>query len=148
LIAGSDDARRARYRAALHALDWQTQETDDGRDALVKAMADSPDVLVVDERLSGLDALSLCELVKRDENARSIRLLLVVDRPSPRAREHAKEIGIDALLASSVSPKLLRATSLQLVAALGAPGSKRTASPAKAGRHAKPLNTSRVKSSS
>jgi CheY-like chemotaxis protein len=147
LIAGSDEARRTRFRAALHALHWQTQETIDGRDALAKALADNPDVLVVDERLAGLDALSLCELVKRDENARSIRLLLVADTPSARARLRAKEIGIDELVTSSVSSKLLRATFLQMIAGAAPGRPKRSPSPAKAGRLARPSKAKRVKSS-
>src|SRR5436190_22922371 len=66
LIADGDAEVRAQYRAAFSQAAEAIHESEDGAEALGKAICHLPDLLVAETRLRRIDGLSLCRLLRDD----------------------------------------------------------------------------------
>jgi len=98
LIADRDSITRRAYAALFAQHDWQSEETDDGREALAKAVAHLPRVVVVDARLPGINGYELCTLLHRDPLTSGIAVVLTTDDPASSTLERAKSAEADAVL--------------------------------------------------
>ncbi|MEZ6132314.1 MAG: response regulator [Planctomycetaceae bacterium] len=52
----------------------------DGRDGLLKAQSTSPDLIVLDLMLPGMDGLQICRLLRSDSRTQQIRILMLTAR--------------------------------------------------------------------
>ena len=59
---------------------WSVDQASDGREALAKAIASRPDVIVTESRLPGISGFDLCSILKQDPATRSIPI--VISKPS------------------------------------------------------------------
>jgi DNA-binding response OmpR family regulator len=78
------------YGEFLTLASWLVDEASDGREALAKAIAFHPDVVITETHLPGIDGITLCELLRRDVATHTIPVVFVT------AETHAADIEVAA----------------------------------------------------
>jgi CheY-like chemotaxis protein len=115
LIADFDSDTRQLYREWLRPLGCDVIDAVDGRDALVSALIHRPGLVITDTRLPVFSGYELCELLRRDSQARSVPILVVTGESQKPAMDRARDAGADAVLVKPVTPEGLLADALRLV---------------------------------
>ncbi len=95
------------YRESLTADKWAVDESDDGREALAKALTAPPDLVVTETHLAGITGYDLCSLLRRDAVTRNVPIVVVTTDASPAAIERATESGADRVLVKPCLPETL-----------------------------------------
>ena len=143
LVVEPDDDTRAMYSQWLQLAGWDVIEASDGRDALVKALAQRPTLVMSETRLPMFDGYALCEVLRRDSTTRTVPILVVTTETRPAHLERARAAGADAIL---VKPAPLDAL-LAEIRRLLTPPAERYGKPAilratAAGHHTQPASMS------
>jgi two-component system chemotaxis response regulator CheY len=99
LVVDPDTDTRALYRHALEGSGHDVVEAADGRDALVKALIESPQLIITETRLPMMDGFALCEILRRDHATRSTPILVVTSEAESAKLQRARAVGADAVLA-------------------------------------------------
>src|SRR3954468_260420 len=95
LLVDRDRATRQIYAECLRQTGCDTDEADDGREALAKAIARHPDVVVTETRLPGIDGCALCELLRNDPTTRETAIVVVTGDEYERDIARARKAGAD-----------------------------------------------------
>jgi DNA-binding response OmpR family regulator len=98
LIAESEAAGRQGHSDCLRSADWDVVESDEGRDALAKALSMRLDLLVIDARLTGISGPDLCQVLRNDVETRTIPIVLVTAPGEPIDPAGACHSAADAVL--------------------------------------------------
>jgi CheY-like chemotaxis protein len=115
LLADDCDQVRELYAAVLTLAGVPFEMARDGHEALQKASALLPEVIVTDLNMPGLDGLEVTRLLKRESRTRGIPVVLCTSEP---IEGRAREAGCSAFLQKPCSMDDL----LQIVSSLRAPG--------------------------
>jgi CheY-like chemotaxis protein len=95
------------YAEFLRRLSYEIDEAEDGREALAKAIRTRPDLIVTETRLSGLNGMELCRLLRTDVATRDIPIIFVTGDAYDEQIEVAKAAGADAVLVKPCLPETL-----------------------------------------
>jgi two-component system, cell cycle response regulator DivK len=137
LIVDQDDDNRAMYGQYMKAANWIVEEAVDGRDALAKALALRPELIVTEIRLPGIDGFELCKLLRRDFATRGIPIVVVTGDAYPRDWKLALNAGATSVLLKPCLPEAVLAEAVRLLEAT------REAGPAAAAPAAPPADPER-----
>jgi DNA-binding response OmpR family regulator len=107
VIVDPDADTRALYRTALHASGFDTDEAEDGREALAKAFADRPLAVVVETRLPFVDGYDLCRILAHDAFTAGVPVIVVSGDAEDSQVERARNAGADAVLTKPCLPETL-----------------------------------------
>jgi diguanylate cyclase (GGDEF)-like protein len=77
----------------------------DGKDALLQAMQDTPDLIVADWVMPEIDGIELCRALRRSEAGRRIFFMIVTGREEESRIIQAFRAGVDDFLQKPVRPK-------------------------------------------
>ncbi|MGW6841228.1 response regulator [Streptomyces sp. NPDC054958] len=114
VLADEDLAVRAALRPLLEQRGYTlVAEAEDCRDALALVRTHSPDLLIIDIALPGLDAL---EVIKRVSGKTDTRTVVLTGRPAEKYAARARSAGAAAYLAKTEDPADL-GSALEAVAA-------------------------------
>src|SRR5438552_7442297 len=113
LIVDRDADTRKLYAEYLKLSACSVEEAEDGREALAKAIARQPDVIVTEARLPGIDGIALCELLRRDTATCNIPILCVTG--DTRELHRAETFGPDAVLVKPCLPERVLAEIYRLM---------------------------------
>ena len=104
-----DDDRRVRelLEAALTTHGFAVLTASDGDEAMKRAHADRPDLVVLDVRLPKRSGLDVCEALRHDTDDPALPIILVSAATDPEQRLHAFARGADDYLAKPFSPREL-----------------------------------------
>jgi DNA-binding response OmpR family regulator len=91
----------------LEADGWGVESSHDGRRALERLRASPCQLLVLDLQLPGMDGLSLCREVRRDERLRDVPIVMLTARSEEADRIVGLELGADDYIVKPFSPKEL-----------------------------------------
>jgi CheY-like chemotaxis protein len=107
LVDRDRDTRRmyAEYLRLAEACD--IVEAEDGRDALAKALARHPDVIVTETRLPGINGFDLCALLRRDTATSGIPIIVVTGDAFAADVRRAERAGADTVLTKPCLPEQL-----------------------------------------
>jgi CheY-like chemotaxis protein len=110
LLVDRDDDTRRSYADHLKQSAWATEEAADGREALAKALARRPDVIVTETNLPGISGYDLCSILKRDLATREVPVVMVTggDDGAGIDMQRAKTAGADAVLIKPCLPDVLQ----------------------------------------
>jgi CheY-like chemotaxis protein len=86
------------YSELLASAGYAVKGTDNGPDAFAQAVAEHPDLIVMDHDLPGLDGCDAAELIHGDPRTRDIPIIMISGRPTSEHLERAKRIGCKSLL--------------------------------------------------
>ncbi|MEL7363745.1 MAG: response regulator, partial [Bacteroidota bacterium] len=112
-----EDAAEVRaYVASLLRADYLVVEAADGIAGLAKARERTPDLVVSDVAMPGMDGLALTAALRDDPALGFVPVVLLTARAEVEDRVAGLESGADAYLAKPFDPRELRATVANLLA--------------------------------
>ena len=103
MIVDRDADTRKLYVEYLKLSACSVDEAEDGREALAKAIARQPDIIVTEARLPGIDGVVLCDLLRHDTTTCNIPILCVAG--DARQADRAQTLGADAVLVKPCLPE-------------------------------------------
>jgi two-component system chemotaxis response regulator CheY len=98
LVVDADDDTRALYRDSLSGVGYEVLEASDGRDAMTKALVESPSLIVTELRLPLVDGYALCEILHRDLATRAVPILVVTAEARLTELNRIRQAGASAVL--------------------------------------------------
>jgi CheY-like chemotaxis protein len=107
LLVDRDADTRHMYAEFLRAVHCDIDEAADGPEALAKAIARHPDVIVAETSLPGIDGYDLCRLIRKDPLTCDIPFLFVTANTFETDVTRANAAGADAVLAKPCLPEHL-----------------------------------------
>lgn len=108
MVAEDDPLVMALVRASLRSLAIDLLEADNGSAALALARERTPDLLLLDIGLPGIDGLEVCRRLKRDPPTRGIHVVLLTARAQQSDRDDGEVAGADDFVSKPFSPAKLR----------------------------------------
>lgn len=99
LIVEDDRISQKMVRDALRAAGYETEEVDSGELALQKVAESTPDLIVMDVRLPGIDGLETTRRLKADPGTAAIPIVAVTAHAMPEDESLIREAGCDAYIA-------------------------------------------------
>jgi CheY-like chemotaxis protein len=107
IIEDNDDARQM-LRHLLDRAGHEVHESAEGTDGLARALALSPDAVIVDIGLPGLDGYSIARRL-REDGPPGLLLVAMTGYGQDGDRERSREAGFDAHLTKPIDPLVLDA---------------------------------------
>jgi CheY-like chemotaxis protein len=115
LVVDPDADTRARYHEMFHANGWDVFEAADGREALAKALARPPALVVTEVRLPFIDGYALCDILRRDRATTAVPILVVTAEARSLGVDGARRVGANAVLLKPTTPEQLLAETRRLL---------------------------------
>ncbi len=109
LLVDRDADTRRMYGQYLTFGAWTVEESGDGREALAKAIARRPDVIITESRLPGISGFDLCAILKRDSTTQAIPVVMVTADAYAADVQRAQTAGADVVLIKPCLPEVLMA---------------------------------------
>jgi signal transduction histidine kinase/CheY-like chemotaxis protein len=109
VLVADDNADMREYIARILGERWAVETVADGEQALARAQADAPDVIVSDVMMPGLDGFGLLAALRSDERTRNIPIILVSARAGEEARIEGLQAGADDYLGKPFAARELAA---------------------------------------
>jgi two-component system, OmpR family, response regulator MtrA len=107
ILAVEDDERiRSAVKLALEDEGWIVDEAESGEDAIEMFQHSSPDVVLIDIMLPGIDGFELCRTIRRTS---SVPVVMVTARNDTHDVVAGLEAGADDYLTKPFAPKELSA---------------------------------------
>jgi len=91
----------------LTAADFEVVTAVDGLEALKKARAVLPNLIILDLMLPELDGLQVCKLLRRDQSTASIPIIILTAKAAEMDRVLGLELGADDYVSKPFSPREL-----------------------------------------
>ena len=91
----------------LKAAGYQIVTAADGNEALQKARATLPSLIILDLMLPEVDGLEVCKMVRRDPNTSAIPIIMLTAKAAEIDRVLGLELGADDYLTKPFSPREL-----------------------------------------
>lgn len=98
LVADPDPFNLRLLHEACEAAGYQVVTAADGPDVLAMIARQPPDLLVLDAKMSEIDAFEILRILKADTSLGNIPVLLVSDEGDPEARRRGIELGAEDTL--------------------------------------------------
>lgn len=91
----------------LEKKGFQIIVADDGISGLQKARHDTPDVILLDLMLPGIDGFLVCRLLKFDEKYKDIPVIIVSAKNGQKDKELGEKCGAEMYLTKPIDPQSL-----------------------------------------
>ncbi|HET7746491.1 MAG TPA: response regulator [Vicinamibacteria bacterium] len=104
LLVDDIEDNREMYVQYLTFTGYRVAEADSGQDALVKAAALRPDVIVMDMSLPGMDGWEATRRLKKDPVTKKIPVVALTGHAFAGSDERAREAGCDGFLTKPCTP--------------------------------------------
>src|SRR5262245_28462252 len=118
LLVDRDGDTPGWYAEFLRRAGWNITEAGEGREALAKAIAGRPDVIVTATRLPGISGLDLCKVLRRDPTTARIPVLFLTGNALETDTRKAMAAGASRVLIKPCLPDRLMTEINQLLIAL------------------------------
>ena len=109
LIVEDDQVSQKMVRDALQAGGYETAEAESGEAALQKVAEDTPDLILMDIRLPGIDGLETTRRLKADPQTAAIPVVAVTAHAMPEDEAMIREAGCEAYMPKPLRFSLLMA---------------------------------------
>ncbi|MFH1996096.1 MAG: response regulator [Candidatus Omnitrophota bacterium] len=109
LLVDDEPALLMALKIRLEANGFNILEASDGQMALDKAMADKPDLIILDVMLPKIDGYAICKTLKTDASKKTIPIIILSARAQTEDAQKAKEAGADAYLTKPIKSDILLA---------------------------------------
>ncbi|MGC8743894.1 MAG: response regulator [Verrucomicrobiia bacterium] len=91
----------------LTAAGFNVIKASEGNEAIKKAREQSPDLIVLDIMLPGIDGFEICKILKRDKTTASIPIIMLTAKAEEVDRIVGLELGADDYITKPFSPREL-----------------------------------------
>ncbi len=103
LLVEDNDTQRSLFEEALGARGFEVEVARNGAEALEKAEAFDPDLVLMDVQMPGMDGLEATRRLRETPSLRATPVLALTALVMPGDRERCREAGVDEYLAKPVS---------------------------------------------
>ena len=107
LIVDDEEDVLELVRYNLDKNGYKTETATTGEDALTKARAQLPDLMILDLMLPGIDGLEVCKKLKSDAKTQNIPIIMLTARGEEADIVTGLELGADDYVTKPFSPKVL-----------------------------------------
>src|SRR5919198_5101929 len=107
MIVDGDRDSRLLHKTVLTDVAETLLEAEDGVEALAKAAAGPPDVIVTDARLARIEGYALCALLRLDPRTHGAAIVMTTAAAFPEDIARAREAGADEVLVKPYMPEAL-----------------------------------------
>ena len=111
-----DDAEIRNYLLKELSADYKVTAFDNGEEALSAILTDTPDIIISDVMMPGINGYTLCRKVKQNVNINHTPVILLSAKAENEDRMEGLEAGADAYLTKPFSTEVLRSTITSLLA--------------------------------
>lgn len=111
-----DDTDIRNYLIRELSADYKVKAYVNGEDALSSILTDTPDIIVSDVMMPGINGYALCRKVKQNVNTNHTPVILLSAKADNEDRMEGLEAGADAYLTKPFSTEVLRSTITSLLA--------------------------------
>ncbi len=116
LVADDDPKVVELVHLALHAQHLRVVTAYDGDEAIRRALAERPDLVVLDARMPGKNGIEVCDWLRHDPEDPQVPVVLLADSNDAELRLEALARGADDVLTKPFSPRELVARAKRLLA--------------------------------
>jgi PAS domain S-box-containing protein len=109
ILIADDNADMRDYVRRLLGARWNVESVSDGREALERALAHPPDLVLSDVMMPELDGFGLLQALRAEPRTRDIPIILLSARAGEEARVEGLEAGADDYLLKPFSARELTA---------------------------------------
>ena len=109
LIIDDSTQIRSFLSEMLRPLGYAVSTASDGQRGLEKALAERPDLILLDLMLPGLDGLEVCKALKLDAKTRHIPVVMLTAKGEEADIVIGLEMGADDYMVKPFSPRVLLA---------------------------------------
>ncbi|MDI6692111.1 MAG: response regulator [Anaerosomatales bacterium] len=110
LIADDNMQIRMLVKAALRQLDCEILEAVDGEEALERAVAEPPDLLLLDVTMPKLDGFEVLEFLRKRPDTADIKVVMLTTAAQKTDLQRGVELGCDEYVVKPFEPRALRET--------------------------------------
>jgi two-component system cell cycle response regulator DivK len=110
LVVDDHEDNRRILRDLLRSAGYEVAEATTGEDGVAAAKARTPDLILMDIQLPGIDGYEATRRIKADESLRRIPLIVVTSYALSGDDAKALAAGADAYVAKPFSPRAMLAT--------------------------------------
>jgi two-component system, cell cycle response regulator DivK len=115
LIADDRPSSRELLQLVLERAGYAVMEAADGEQALALTRAESPDLVLLDLQMPGLDGYAVLSALRQEARFRYLPVLALTASAMRGDRERILEAGFTDYLAKPAGPELLRETVARLL---------------------------------
>jgi CheY-like chemotaxis protein len=115
LVVDDNPDERAIQGAMLSHLGYRVAEASDGREAIERARAMHPDLILLDVAMPRMDGFAVCRALRANDQTRDIAILLFTASVVREVREQASAAGADDVLMKPVDPRTVAEKIGQLI---------------------------------
>jgi DNA-binding response OmpR family regulator len=115
LIVEDDPETRQFYSRVLGEGGFRIEQAHNGFQALEKALAAAPDLIVADIALPGMDGIELCRRLRSDARTRAVPVLAITGYGDRHYPDRARVAGADHILIKPCDPGMLLAEARRLL---------------------------------
>lgn len=108
LIADDRASSRELIRTLLEYSGYEVHEAEDGQDAVEKALAIVPDLILLDIQMPCLDGYGAVQAMRREEGLRNLPIVALTASAMHTDRERVLNAGFTAYVTKPVTLKRLR----------------------------------------
>src|SRR5690349_2637520 len=95
------------YKTHLVPRRYVVEHAMTGPEALAKALAETPDVVIIETQLPIIDGFALCALLRDDPKTRRVPIVMIAPDDRPNELERARRAGATAVLVKPCPPDAL-----------------------------------------
>jgi DNA-binding response OmpR family regulator len=115
LIVEDDPETRRFYMGVLEDVGFVVEQAHNGLQALDKALVRTPDLVLTDIAVPGLDGIDLCRQLRADPRTRDVPVLAVTGYDDRHYADRAIEAGANRILIKPLQPDVLVAEARSLL---------------------------------
>ena len=115
LVVEDSAVIRRLIEVCLRAADLEIVTRDDGNTGLKAVGSESPDLVVLDIGLPGMDGWEVLDRIRKDDLTKSIPVVVLTAHAEEESRRRANEGGADAFVTTPFQPNDFRSTVLSLL---------------------------------
>ena len=115
LVVEDSAVIRRLIEVCLRAADLEIITRDDGKSGLTAVSSESPDLVVLDIGLPGIDGWEVLDRIRRDQTTENVPVVVLTAHAEEESRRRANEGGADAFVTKPFQPNDFRSTVLSLL---------------------------------
>ncbi|MGE5723463.1 MAG: response regulator, partial [Sphingomonadales bacterium] len=109
LVVEDDSALAELLTFTLQREGFQVEQTPNGEEALLLAVENPPDLIILDWMIEGVPGIEVCRRLRRGKETRNIPILMLTARTEEDDRIRGLEVGADDYVTKPFSPRELLA---------------------------------------
>jgi putative two-component system response regulator len=109
ILIVDDEPANIKILSNLLAADYALSVATNGQQALDVARVQSPDLILLDMVMPGMDGIEVCQALKESEQTRDIPVIFVTSMSDSFNEERGLEAGAVDYISKPISPSIVRA---------------------------------------